>query len=195
MFFQPRKGTAMKSQLFLQTAQVLLIAMTASVCAIKGGGMPISVFSPAFGNHQPIPAKFTCDGGNVSPPLAISNIPENTKSIVLICDDPDAPGGNWVHWVCYDIPPSVDSLDEMMPDSGPLSCGGKQGTNDFGRTGWGGPCPPSGVHRYFFKVYALDILLDFQAGKTKKEIEKAIKGHITGRGELIGTYARANKTK
>jgi hypothetical protein len=109
---------------------------------------------------------------------------------VLISDDPDAPVGTWVHWVCYDIPPTVDSLAQNMPKADTLSCGGKQGMTDFRRIGYGGPCPPSGTHRYFFKVYALDILLNLPAGKTKKEIETAMKGHILGQGELMGVYSR-----
>jgi Raf kinase inhibitor-like YbhB/YbcL family protein len=152
--------------------------------------MSITVTSPAFGPQQLIPSQYTCDGQDISPPLAWKPVPQKTKSIVIICDDPDAPAGIWVHWVCYDIPPSVDTLTEGLPKTDTLSCGGKHGKNDFGRIGWGGPCPPSGTHRYFFKVYALDIMLTLPAGKTKKNIEKAMKGHIVGQGELVGKYSR-----
>ena len=143
--------------------------------------MSLTVESSAFAQKQAIPPKYTCDGLNVSPPLAWKNIPEGTKSIVLINDDPDAPGGVWVHWVCYDIPPAAASLPEGVPAADTLSGGGKQGMNDFRSVGYGGPCPPSGTHRYFFKVYALDIMLGLPAGKTKKDI---------AHGELTGTYSR-----
>jgi Raf kinase inhibitor-like YbhB/YbcL family protein len=156
----------------------------------KGGVMKISITSSAFDHLKPIPAKYTCDGEDVSPPLSFSNIPSNAKSIVIINDDPDAPVGTWVHWVCYDIPASVTNFPQAIPASDTLPFGGKQGKNDFGNIGYGGPCPPSGTHRYFFKIYALDIMLNLPAGKTKKDIEKAIKGHIVASGELIGTYSR-----
>ncbi len=139
---------------------------------------------------EPIPSKYTCDGADISPPLAWKNIQEAAQSIVLISDDPDAPVGTWVHWVCYDIPPTVDGLDEDIPATDILPVGGQQGVNDFGRIGYGGPCPPGGTHRYFFKVYALDTMLNLPAGKTKKEIEKAMKGHVLASGELIGVYSR-----
>jgi hypothetical protein len=161
------------------------------VCSFgKGGAMSICVESAAFKHNQPIPSKYTCDGQDVSPPLEWKNVPEKTKSIVLICDDPDAPAGTWVHWVCYDIPAEVTFLPEDVPKADTLPGGGKQGTTDFRSIGYGGPCPPSGMHRYFFKVYALDRMLNLQAGKTKKEIEKAMKGHIIGQGELVGTYSK-----
>jgi Raf kinase inhibitor-like YbhB/YbcL family protein len=156
----------------------------------KGGTMPVSISSPAFGLHQPIPSQYTCDGKDISPPLALNAVPANTKSIVLICDDPDAPAGTWVHWVCYDIPPSATGISEDQPKADSLSCGGTQGKNDFHRIGWGGPCPPGGTHRYFFKVYCLDIVLNLLPGKTKKDIEKAMKGHVIDRGEFYGVYSR-----
>jgi len=157
----------------------------------KGGDMnAISVSSVAFGSMQAIPPKFTCNGENVSPPLSWKGIPERSKSIVLLCDDPDAPGGTWVHWVCYDIPASVDSLGEGVPAGYALPCGGKQGSNDFHSTGYGGPCPPSGTHRYFFKVYCLDVVLNLPAGKTKRDIERAMSGHVLATGVLVGTYAQ-----
>jgi Raf kinase inhibitor-like YbhB/YbcL family protein len=117
-------------------------------------------------------------------------MPEKTKSIVLISDDPDAPMGTWVHWVCYDIPPSVEGLDENIAKADTLPRGGKQGITDFRSIGYGGPCPPGGTHRYFFKVYALDATLDLPAGKTKKDIEKAMEGHVLDSGELVGVYSR-----
>ena len=150
----------------------------------------IKVESPAFKNMQPIPSQYTCDGADISPPLSWSKVPAGAKSIALICDDPDAPAGTWVHWVVYDLPPATDSLPENVPKTDTLPGGGKQGKTDFGRVGWNGPCPPGGTHRYFFKVYALDITLNLPAGKTRTEIEKAMKGHVLARGELAGTYAR-----
>ena len=161
------------------------------VCSFgKGGAMSILVESGAFKHNQPIPSKYTCDGQDVSPPLEWKNVPEKTKSIVLVCDDPDAPAGTWVHWVCYDIPAEVTFLPEDVPKADTLPGGGKQGTTDFRSIGYGGPCPPSGTHRYIIKVYALDRMLNLQAGKTKKEIEKAMKGHVLDKGELIGVYSR-----
>jgi Raf kinase inhibitor-like YbhB/YbcL family protein len=156
----------------------------------SGGTMPLPVSSPAFGPHQRIPSQYTCDGPDISPPLAWKGVPAAAKSIVLICDDPDAPAGTWVHWVCYDIPSSVDTLMEDLPKTDTLPCGGKQGKNDFGRIGWGGPCPPSGTHRYFFRVFCLDVMLDLPAGKTKKELEKAMKSHVIDKGDFYGVYSR-----
>jgi hypothetical protein len=152
--------------------------------------MSITVSSAAFEPRQSIPSQYTCDGRDISPPLAWKGSPANTRSVILICDDPDAPAGDWVHWVCYDIPPSVDTLAEAMPKTDTLPCGGIQGKNDFGRIGWGGPCPPGGTHRYFFKIYCCDITLNLPPGKTKKEIEKAMKGHVIDKGELFGVYSR-----
>jgi len=160
-------------------------------CAEQGEGkMKITVVSPAFKARAPVPAKYTCDGEDVSPPLTWHNVPKDAQSIVLICDDPDAPAGTWVHWVCYDIPPDVAALDENMPPAETLPCAGRQGVNDFGNIGYGGPCPPGGTHRYFFKVCALDTVLGLPAGQTKKQIEKAMQGHVLASGELIGVYSR-----
>jgi len=146
--------------------------------------------STAFENGGKIPSSYTCDGRNVSPPLEWNSIPEGTKSFALICDDPDAPAGVWVHWVYYDIPNDVTSLPENVPpDKRPLT-GGIQGTNDFKKTGYGGPCPPGGTHRYFFKLYALDTRPDLPAGADKKQLIKAMKGHILEEVQLKGTYRR-----
>jgi Raf kinase inhibitor-like YbhB/YbcL family protein len=152
--------------------------------------MAITVTSSAFQQGKAIPSQFTCDAADMSPPLAWQGIPDGAKSIVLISDDPDAPVGTWVHWVCYDIPPTVGSLSQNILKVDTLPCGGKQGLTDFRSIGYGGPCPPSGTHRYFFKVYALDILLNLPAGKTKKEIQTAMKGHVLAQGELMGVYSR-----
>jgi hypothetical protein len=179
----------MKASWFLFVIPVLILSYSFAL----GGTMSITVSSPAFGSLQQIPQKYTCDGMDVSPPLSWDTVPDNARSIVLVCDDPDAPAGTWVHWVCYDIPSAVNAMAEAMPRADTLPCGGKQGKNDFGRIGWGGPCPPSGTHRYFFKVYVLDTMLDLPAGRTKKNIEKAMKGHIVGQGELVGKYSRTRQ--
>lgn len=152
--------------------------------------MELKVTSSAFQEGQMIPAKYTADGEDISPPIAWTGVPEGTRSIALINDDPDAPMGTWVHWVVWNIPPEMTSLDEGVPDDAALTNGTRQGKTDFGSIGYGGPAPPSGVHRYFFKVYALDTMLDLSAGATKADLEKAMKGHILAQGQLMGKYTR-----
>ncbi len=152
--------------------------------------MEIKIESSAFKEGALIPSKYTCDGSNVSPPLKWSEPPSGTKSIVLISDDPDAPAGTWVHWVVYNIPPVVREFPENVPSLKTLENGAVQGTNDFGRIGYGGPCPPSGTHRYYFKLYALDIVLKLGPGAKKKQIIDAIKGHVLAEGQLMGRYKR-----
>jgi Raf kinase inhibitor-like YbhB/YbcL family protein len=153
--------------------------------------MTIQLTSPAFEEGNPIPTKFTCDDADVSPPLGWTDIPTGTASLALICDDPDAPVGTWVHWVLYDLPPDTTGLEEAVPASERIDGLATQGKNDFKRVGYGGPCPPSGKpHRYFFKLYALDSKLGLKPGATKKELEKAMKGHILAEGTLMGTYQR-----
>jgi Raf kinase inhibitor-like YbhB/YbcL family protein len=155
-----------------------------------GQKMEIKITSSAFGNGESIPVKYTCDGENISPPLKWSNVPQGTKSFAIINDDPDAPMGTWVHWVVYNIPANVTELSERIPPSQKLSSGALQGKNSWGRIGYGGPCPPSGTHRYFFKIYALDKILDLAPGASKEEILKAIKGHILAEGQIYGKYSR-----
>jgi Raf kinase inhibitor-like YbhB/YbcL family protein len=153
--------------------------------------LTIHIISPAFADGQPIPDKYTCAGLNVSPPFAWADAPVGTKSFALIADDPDAPGGTWVHWVIYNLPPTLTALAENTPKLPELSGGAKQGLNDFGQAGYGGPCPPPGKpHRYFFKIYALDTTLDLNSGATKKELLKAMGGHALAEGQLWGTYQR-----
>jgi len=152
--------------------------------------MDFIITSPAFNNGGKIPLKYTCDGENVSLPLRWQNTPGNTKSFALIADDPDAPLVTWVHWVIFNIPAASDHLKENIPAKGLLPDGIKQGLNDFQNLGYGGPCPPSGTHRYYFKLYALDTLLDLEAGITKEELLTDMEGHILGRAELMGTYKR-----
>ncbi len=157
----------------------------------KGGKkMQIKVTSTAFEQGGMIPKQYTCDGTDVSPPLAWTSVPEETKGIALICDDPDAPMGTWVHWVLFNLPADVKELPESVPPQERLENGAIQGTNDFRKIGYGGPCPPGGTHRYFFKVYALDAEINLQAGATKRDLLKAMEGHILAEGQLMGTYKR-----
>ena len=146
--------------------------------------------SAAFEPGGMIPAKYTCDGPDVSPPLSWTEVPPDTRSFALIADDPDAPVGTWVHWVLWNIPASAGSLEENLPKTASLANGAQQGTTDFRRIGYGGPCPPSGTHRYFFKLYALDIMLDLPSSTTKQDLERAMKGHILAQTELMGKYRR-----
>lgn len=146
--------------------------------------------STAFVNHGLIPAKYTCDGANISLPLSWEEIPPETQSLALIVDDPDAPGRTFVHWVVYDLPPTVKQLPEKIPSSKTIANGGVQGKNDFGKLGYGGPCPPGGTHRYFFHLYALDKKLNLDAGASKNQVEAAMKDHVLGKAELIGKYQR-----
>ncbi len=153
--------------------------------------MKLTITSGAFEAGGAIPRKFTCDGPDVSPALNWNDPPAGTQSLALIADDPDAPVGTWVHWVLYDLPASAQSLPENVPKQEQLQDGSRQGRNDFGKIGYGGPCPPPGKpHRYFFKLYALDAKLDLKAGATKAGVEKAIEGHVLAQGELMGRYGR-----
>lgn len=155
-----------------------------------GGKMDIRLTSTAFAEGGIIPRKYTCDGADVSPPLAWDNVPDGTKSFALICDDPDAPMGTWVHWVLFNLPADVRSLPEAVPPDKELSNGARQGTNDFRKIGYGGPCPPRGTHRYYFKLYALDTTLDLPAGSSKAQLLKAMEGHVLAEGQLMGKYGR-----
>ncbi|MFP4473440.1 MAG: YbhB/YbcL family Raf kinase inhibitor-like protein [Candidatus Omnitrophota bacterium] len=143
----------------------------------------MQIISPAFEHQGTIPARYTCDGEDVHPPLEFKDIPGDAQSLVLIVDDPDAPGKTWVHWIVYDLP-VIDGIAEDVPPPG------KQGGNDFGRADYGGPCPPSGKHRYFFKLYALDAGLNLDEGRSKTDIESVMQDHILAQAELIGTYSR-----
>ena len=148
----------------------------------------INLTSTAFANNQRIPKKYTCDGENINPPLTISEIPEGTNSLVLIVDDPDAPAKVWVHWLVFNMPPQFDEISEGVSPPSSL-----QGLNDFGEIGYGGPCPPQGPdHRYFFKLYALDTILEIQKDASKETVEKAMAGHIISKTQLIGLYGRGN---
>ncbi|MGA2070503.1 MAG: YbhB/YbcL family Raf kinase inhibitor-like protein [Sedimentisphaerales bacterium] len=137
-----------------------------------------------------IPSKYTADGQNISPPLKWEGVPDGTASIALICDDPDAPMGTWVHWVMWNIPPDKKELPENIPPDQKLSDGSIQGITDFRRPGYGGPAPPSGTHRYYFKIYALNTKLDLPTNSTKVQLLKAMESHILAEGELMGKYKR-----
>jgi Raf kinase inhibitor-like YbhB/YbcL family protein len=150
----------------------------------------IQLTSAKFKEGEIIPSNYTCDGQNISPPLKWSGVPQNTKSLALICDDPDAPAGTWVHWVIYYIPPIMSELQEGIPTKETTSNGIKQGVNDFKKIGYGGPCPPGGTHRYYFKIYALDTELNLTSSAKKSDLEKAMKGHILATGRLMGKYKR-----
>lgn len=150
----------------------------------------LNVSSSVFENEGSIPTKYTCDGQDISPPLGWTGVPDEAESLVLIVDDPDAPGGTFVHWVIYNIPPHVESLPEAVPSVQTLENGARQGGNDFGSLGYGGPCPPGGTHRYYFKLYALDAELDLPPGASKSELMNAMEDHVIAEGQLMGTYAR-----
>jgi hypothetical protein len=151
-------------------------------CSPSPTGESMKLTSPAFGDKQEIPSDYTCDGANSIPPLEISGVPANAKSLALVMDDPDAPAGTWDHWVVWNIAQTT-TLIESEPD-------GMPGKNSWGKTGYGGPCPPSGSHRYYFKLYALDTMLNIPAGSNKASLLSAMKGHIIAEASLMGTYQR-----
>lgn len=183
----------------LRLAGSVVLSILLLSCAGNGAGSPaaevgeeetgpvtqLQVTSSAFSQGEAIPLEYTCDGEDVSPPLAWSGAPDGVASYSLIMDDPDAPAGTWVHWVLFDISPQTTQLAEDLP-----ATIGVQGNSSWDRTGYGGPCPPSGEHRYFFKLYALDTTLGLEAGATKEEVLEAMAGHVVAQGELMGTYSR-----
>lgn len=146
--------------------------------------------SPAFPEGGVIPRQYTCDGKDVSPPLTWSGVPPGAKSLALLFDDPDAPSGDWVHWVVFDLSPSRIDLPEGVPPSEEIAGIGRQGRNDFKKIGWGGPCPPRGTHRYVFTLYALDRTLELGRSVTKADVLAAIRGHVLAEAKLTGTYTR-----
>ena len=162
-------------------AVVILLAVNASFAAERAR---MKITSAALQEGGNIPSKFTCDGSDTSPPLQITGVPSEAKSLVLIVDDPDAPGGLFTHWLVWNIPPQTNSIAEGSAPKG------VQGTNDFGKSGYKGPCPPPGTHRYSFKIFALDRELDLRSGAKRNQVDAAIKGHVIAQGELIGRYAR-----
>jgi Raf kinase inhibitor-like YbhB/YbcL family protein len=178
--------------LIVSASLLLSAASLLSQTAPTGGAAtPFQLSSTSFAGSEGIPKQFSCEGSDASPPLSWKGVPSAAKSLALIMDDPDAPAGTWVHWVLYNLPASATDLAEGVEKQEQLANGTLQGRNSFGKVGYGGPCPPPGTpHRYFFKFYALDIKLDLKAGAGKDELEQAMKGHILGHAELIGTYRR-----
>jgi Raf kinase inhibitor-like YbhB/YbcL family protein len=170
---------------------ILMVVVCGFVAIVEGDKqMTIKITSSAFKEGGMIPAKYTCDGQNVSPPIKWEQVPKDTKSFALISDDPDAPIGVWVHWVMWNIPAEANELAEGIPAVKELQNGSKQGVGDSMRNGYDGPCPPSGTHRYYFKVYALDAMLDLPDKTTKKDLVAAMKYHILAEGSLMGKYQR-----
>jgi Raf kinase inhibitor-like YbhB/YbcL family protein len=179
-----------------------LIALFALGCKGKQAPVPIppkgasppmamTISSAAFREGESIPQQFTCDGEDASPPLSWSGVPQAARSLAVICDDPDAPAGTWVHWVLWNLPPSTPSLPGGVPNEGTLPGGIQQGKNSWPLTGYNGPCPPPGkAHRYFFKLYALDSEMTLPDGSGKAALEKAMQDHILAQAQLMGTYGR-----
>ena len=152
--------------------------------------MTFKLTSTAFAEGNPIPARYSCQGEDVSPPLAWQDAPTGTQSFALIMDDPDAPGGTWVHWIVYNLPAHVNALPEGVTAQKGLPQGALQGRNSWGRNDYGGPCPPSGTHRYFFKLYALDSMLNLPPGASKEDVLHAMEGHLLAEAQLMGTYRK-----
>ncbi|MFH0856054.1 MAG: YbhB/YbcL family Raf kinase inhibitor-like protein [Candidatus Omnitrophota bacterium] len=172
----------MKKTVLLMLPWVILFAVAGP--AEPKGENPLQLKSPAFENNGFIPVKFSCEGKDINPAFVIEGVPPGTESLALIADDPDAPGGMWVHWVVCNIAPIGRIEENSVP--------GEQGTNDFGKKSYAGPCPFSGIHRYFFKLYALDVMLNLSEGFRKPELEKAMDAHILAKAELTGLYKREN---
>ena len=167
---------------------ILIIFFPVGVYAdnvVQKEAMTMRLTSPEFENNSLIPVKFTCEGEDINPTLDISDIPAGTQELALIVDDPDAPMGTWVHWVVYNIP----VVSQIKENSSP----GRAGVNNLGRQDYHGPCPPSGTHRYFFKIYSLDKKLELPEGVSKVKLEKAMHGHILDKAELIGLYKRSSR--
>jgi len=156
----------------------------AAIASFAAGGAKMKITSSAFQEGGNIPSKFSCDGADTSPPLQIADVPSGAKSLLLIVDDPDAPSGLFTHWTAWNIPPQTSTIVEGSPPKG------VQGANDFGKSGYGGPCPPSGTHRYYFKIFALDRELDLPSGAKRGQLDAAMKGHVIAQGELVGRYSR-----
>jgi Raf kinase inhibitor-like YbhB/YbcL family protein len=166
------------------TVTVALAIFIIAIGAFAAGSAKMKITSPGFEQGGNIPSKFSCDGGNTSPPLQISDVPSAAKSLVLIVDDSDAPGGLFTHWIVWNISPQNASIAEGSTPNG------VQGTNDFGKSGYGGPCPPSGSHRYHFKIFALERQLNLSSGARRAQVDAAMKGHVIAQGELVGRYSR-----
>lgn len=193
------KLKAMIARINLPLVAILFTGLLCSSCSndvqpsVKANVTQIQVMSTVFEDGQPIPEKYTGQGDNVSPPLNWDGATTQTKSLALICEDPDAPSGTFTHWILYNIPPTTTSLDENIPKGQSMVYGFLQGKNDFGNIGYGGPAPPAGkLHHYVFRVYALDIILLLQAGGDRSDLVSAMNGHVIGEGELTGTFQTGN---
>ena len=169
---------------------ILILSSLSPNLNAGGNKMKFVITSSAFSEGGMIPRKYSCDGPDVSPELIWEGVPEDTRSLALICDDPDAPVGTWVHWVLFNIPAGEKGVAAQIAPDATLSNGARHGTNDFRRLGYGGPCPPGGTHRYYFKLYALDTTLPLGAGATKAQVEAAMAGHILASAQLMGKYKR-----
>jgi Raf kinase inhibitor-like YbhB/YbcL family protein len=170
---------------------VLALVAPAEVCAQKAASSEFELKTTSFAPGGFIPKRFTCEAANVSPALAWTDPPLGTQSFAIIEDDPDAPSGTFVHWVVYDLPAAYRKLPEALSRNGQMPGGGRQGTNDFSRTGYSGPCPPpGGPHRYFIRLYALDAMLNLRPAASRKELDAAMQGHILAQAELMGRFAR-----
>jgi Raf kinase inhibitor-like YbhB/YbcL family protein len=166
--------------------------MLLALAVLGGPAMAFDLTSPAFTSGSDVPKKHTCDGDDRSPPLSWTGAPAGTKALALVCEDPDAPRGIWVHWVLWSIPASATSLPEGVKAEPTRSDGSRHGKNDFGELGYNGPCPPPGAaHRYFWRLYALDVVPDLKPGATRQELLDAIKGHTLGTAELMARYRRS----
>ena len=172
----------MRNNILLITV-IIAIAFLLYNPLVNAQEVMMNVTSPAFAHNTIIPQQYTCQGQDINPPLTISNIPEGTVSLALIIDDPDAPIRTWDHWIIWNIQPTAKIKENSAP--------GIQGKNSWGRQDYGGPCPPSGTHRYFFKLYAIDSTIDLPAGSTKVALEAAMQGHILEQAELIGLYQKS----
>jgi hypothetical protein len=170
---------------------VLALLLPAGVCGQKASPFKIELKTASFTPGGFIPKQFTCEGPDVSPALAWTDPPQGTRTFAIIEDDPDAPSGTFVHWLIYDLPANSRGLPEALSGSGQMPGGARQGTNDFSKTGYNGPCPPRGApHRYFIRLYALDTQLDLRPGATRQELETVMRGHILAQGELMGRFQR-----
>jgi Raf kinase inhibitor-like YbhB/YbcL family protein len=195
---EDRSAKAGKATLLLLLSTCVALAIggcgpspTPTVMPEKGGqAMAFELTSSAFAQGEMVPVRYTCDGDDVSPPLEWGDPPQAAESFALINDDPDAPAGTWDHWILYTLPPEARSLPEGVPSDAELPDGSRHGQNSWRRLGYGGPCPPSGTHRYFFKLYALDTTLDLAPGANKKQLLQAMEGHVLGQAELMGVYSR-----
>ena len=174
--------------LFLMGVLLTVLPIFGQAEGVRG---KIDVRSSAFGEGDSIPSDFTCDGADMSPPIEWSGVPANAQSLAVIVEDPDAPAGNWTHWLVYDLPPDLMQLPAGISFGEKFPVGSLQGRTDFGKPGYRGPCPPKGEHRYFFKVYALDAMLRLKSGASRQELSQVMQGHILAEGVLMGKYDRS----